>query len=58
MSLGNKYMMLLFKKRDLIIEKHTPLPFYATQITNPFLIHGSQPIMIKWKDFQPMAKSI
>ena len=25
---------------------HTPLPFYATQI-----IQGSQPIMIKWRDF-------
>ena len=28
------------------------LPFYVTQI-----IQESQPIMIKWRDFQPMVKS-
>ena len=31
-----------------------PLPSYATQMINPFLIQGSQPIMIKWADFQPV----
>ena len=29
----------------------TPLPFYATQIINPFLNQGSQLIMIKGSNF-------
>ena len=33
------------------------ISFYATQIINPFLIEGSQPIMIKCRDFQPMVKN-
>ena len=48
-------------KKDFIIEKQLPhrimkytkclsypLPYYVTQIINPFLIQGSQPFMIKW----------
>ena len=32
--------------------------FYATQIINPFLIQESRPIMIKWRDIQPIVKSL
>ena len=32
-----------------------PLLFYTT-FKKPFLIERSQPIMIKWRDFQPMLK--
>ena len=35
-----------------------PSLFYATQIINPFLIQESRPIMIKWRDIQPIVKSL
>ena len=57
-------------KRDFIIEKQLlrwvmkytkclsySLLFYATQIISPFL-KGSQPIIIKCRDFSPMLKSL
>ena len=57
-------------KKDFMIEKQLPHltmkynkclscppPFYATQIISSFFLsQGSQPITIKYKDFQPMVK--